>query len=258
MNSMANAQQFQSGLAQYISVYSPDYWPVWLTLAGILFVGMLLVLALHAFLRLAFRRKSTQVHEEEKVYLYSKAVRYWHWSNATLFILLLATGLTNHFALASASVTSTLVALHHLCGYLLIVVWFGFVLINLFAGNGHHYRIKPQGWMGRAMKQAKFYLVDIIKGEDHPFAATEQSKFNPLQQVAYLGIMYGLLPLLIITGLMTLNPTWFPTIRHSILQLHLFFAVIGLFFVFAHLYLCTTGRTFTQTFKSMIDGYHRH
>ncbi|ENG7288648.1 thiosulfate reductase cytochrome B subunit, partial [Escherichia coli] len=25
-----------------------------------------------------------------------------------------------------------------------------------------------------------------------------------------------------------------------------------------HLYLCTTGRTPHETFKSMVDGYHRH
>ncbi|VDZ78165.1 thiosulfate reductase cytochrome b subunit [Salmonella bongori] len=38
-----------------------------------------------------------------------------------------------------------------------------------------------------------------MKGEGHPYTATEQNKFNPLQQLAYLAIMYALVPLLMIT-----------------------------------------------------------
>ncbi len=37
-------------------------------------------------------------------------------------------------------------------------------------------------------------FVGIMQGEEQPFPATTQSKFNPLQQVAYVGVMYGLLP----------------------------------------------------------------
>ncbi|MGQ7116419.1 hypothetical protein ACUOFC_68670, partial [Escherichia sp. TWPC-MK] len=39
-----------------------------------------------------------------------------------------------------------------------------------------------------------------------PSIVTTQSKFNPLQQVAYVGVMYGLLPLLLLTGLLCLYP----------------------------------------------------
>ena len=260
MSIMPNAEQFQSQLHLYVFTYSPNHWPVWLMLAGMAMVAMLAVLALHALLRSKLAGKHDAGHEE-KVYLYSKAVRLWHWSNALLFLLLLTSGLINHFALVSGGAMATLVALHKVCGYLLIVAWLGFVLINLFGGNGHHYVIKPQGYVSRAMKQVNFYLIGIIKGEDHPFPATEQSKFNPLQQAAYLGVMYALVPLLLITGLLCLNPLWVDTFvnyRHWLLQCHFFLAIVSLFFIVGHLYLCTTGKTPTQTFKSMIDGYHRH
>ncbi|ELF6227563.1 thiosulfate reductase cytochrome B subunit, partial [Escherichia coli] len=146
--------------------------------------------------------------------------------------------------------------------FLLLACWLGFVLINAVGGNGHHYRIRRQGWLDRAAKQTRFYLFGIMQGEEHPFPATTQSKFNPLQQVAYVGVMYGLLPLLLLTGLLCLYPQAvgdvLPGVRYWLLQAHFALAFISLFFIFGHLYLCTTGRTPHETFKSMVDGYHRH
>lgn len=261
MNIMPNAEQFQSQLYQYVYLYTPDYWPIWLILAGVAFVGMLGVLALHGFLRYRFAAPHAAGHEE-KVYLYSRAVRLWHWSNALLFILLLASGFINHFALPGAHDTALLVSLHSLCGYLLLVCWLAFVLINLLGGNGHHYVIERQGWGQRAFLQVRFYLYGIIKGEDHPFPATPRAKFNPLQQVAYLGVMYSLVPLLLLSGVVLHNPLWLPAgwvlVKAWLLPLHFMLAVLSVFFICGHLYLCTTGRTPTQTFRSMVDGYHRH
>ncbi len=232
MNPSQHAEQFQSQLANYVPQFTPEFWPVWLIIAGVLLVGMWLVLGLHALLRARGVKKSVTDYGE-KIYLYCKAVRLWHWSNALLFVLLLASGLINHFA-----------------------------LINAVGGNGHHYRIRRQGWLERAAKQTRFYLFGIMQGEEHPFPATTQSKFNPLQQVAYVGVMYGLLPLLLLTGLLCLYPQAvgdvFPGVRYWLLQAHFALAFISLFFIFGHLYLCTTGRTPHETFKSMVDGYHRH
>lgn len=262
MNIMTNAEQFQAQLHQYVPVFTADYWPVWLILAGLAFVGMLAVLGFHALLRALFAKKQPDDGHEEKVYLYSAAIRTWHWCNAALFLMLLFSGLINHFALTSASAMATLVGLHKACGILFIISWVGFLLVNIFGGNGHHYIVKPQGYTDRAMKQVRFYLFGIIKGEDHPFPATQQSKFNPLQQVAYVAVMFGLVPLLIITGLLALYPQLLAGglafLKPWIVIIHFALAIIGLFFVVGHLYLCTTGKTFTQTFKSMFDGYHRH
>ena len=233
MNPSQHAEQFQSQLANYVPQFTPEFWPVWLIIAGVLLVGMWLVLGLHALLRARGVKKSATDHGE-KIYLYSKAVRLWHWSNALLFVLLLASGLINHFAMVGATAVKSLLAVHEVCGFLLLACWLGFVLINAVGGNGHHYRIRRQGWLERAAKQTR----------------------------AYVGVMYGLLPLLLLTGLLCLYPQAvgdvFPGVRYWLLQAHFALAFISLFFIFGHLYLCTTGRTPHETFKSMVDGYHRH
>ena len=162
MNPSQHAEQFQSQLANYVPLFTPQFWPVWLIIAGLLLVGMWLVLGLHALLRARGVKKSATDHGE-KVYLYSKAVRLWHWSNALLFVLLLASGLINHFALVGATAVKSLVAVHEVCGFLLLACWLGFVLINAVGGNGHHYRIRRQGWLERAAKQTRFYLFGIMQ-----------------------------------------------------------------------------------------------
>lgn len=163
MNPSQHAEQFQNQLANYVPQFTPQFWPVWLIIAGLLLVGMWLVLGLHALLRARGVKKSATDHGE-KVYLYSKAVRLWHWSNALLFVLLLASGLINHFALVGATAVKSLVAVHEVCGFLLLACWLGFVLINAVGGNGHHYRIRRQGWLERAAKQTRFYLFGIMQG----------------------------------------------------------------------------------------------
>lgn len=239
INIMPNAAQFQASLKQYVLIYTPDYLPLWLIVAGVLFVGMLLVLALHGFLRYRFATPHGEHHQEEKLYLYSKAVRLWHWSNATLFILLLLSGGINHFALLSAHDTALLVNVHEICGYLLLVCWLSFVLINLVGGNGKFYRIDSKNWLQRVLMQTRFYLYGIIKGEDHPFPATPKVKFNPLQQMAYLGVMYALVPLLLITGILLQNPMFIPAdavlFKAWLLIIHQILAVCSVFFIFGHL-----------------------
>lgn len=74
MNPSQNAEQFQSQLANYVPQFSAEFWPVWLVIAGLLLVGMWLVLGLHALLCARGVKKPSSDHGE-KVYLYSKAVR---------------------------------------------------------------------------------------------------------------------------------------------------------------------------------------
>lgn len=135
-----------------------------------------------------------------------------------------------------------MVQVHTPCGFALLAFWVGFVLINATSGNGCHYRVKFNGLISRCLLQTRFYLYGIMKGEPHPFAATAESKFNPLQQLAYLAIMYALVPLLIITGLLCLYPQVIGA-GPVMLVLHMVLAIVGLLFICAHIYLCTLGDT---------------
>lgn len=39
MNPSQHAEQFQSQLANYVPQFTPEFWPVWLIIAGVLLVG---------------------------------------------------------------------------------------------------------------------------------------------------------------------------------------------------------------------------
>jgi thiosulfate reductase cytochrome b subunit len=260
MNGALDTATFQSQLAQYAMIYRPVHWPQWLVGAGVLLVGMLVLMALHGTLRYTSGR-----HEEpppaQPLYLYPLPVRLWHWSNALLFVVLLASGLITHFALLPAKATALLVSAHIVCGFLLAFVWLGFIAVNIVTGNGRHYLVHLNGLMSGVTRQTKYYLSGILRGEPHPFHADEQSKFNPLQQITYSGVVHALIPLLLITGLLSYGPEWLGAslagLRHWIFLLHQVLGVASLFFICGHLYLCTTGRTPTESFRTMIDGYHR-
>lgn len=254
-----NAEQFQSQLESLTQIYTPEFWPTWLIIVAMGILGMLAALALHALLRYILVPAKKLGHEH-RAYLYPFAVRLWHWTNAFLFIVLLFSGLMNHFAIGTYLIMATLVQVHTICGYLLLVSWIGFVAVNAYGGNGHHYIIRFKGWIGRCIKQARYYLIGIMKGEPHPFEANEQSKFNPLQQAAYTAVMYGLVPLLLFSGFFCLYPTLGleTGAGYWMLKIHFILALASVAFIFGHLYLCTTGDTPTTAFKSMIDGYHRH
>lgn len=259
MNPALDATQFQAQLGQFGTLSRHHPWSALIIAAALLLLGMLAVLALHWFLR-ARNAKPGAEEPSHPLYLYKVPVRIWHWLNASLFLALIGSGFVNHFALAPAKLTVWLVDFHFVCGLALAAAWVAFVIINIATGNGRHYVLHFAGLASRMVIQAKYYLGGIIRGEPHPFHADEKSKFNPMQQIAYIGVVYALIPFLIMTGLFAYNPEWlgsFAHLRHWVFMAHLLLAIASLFFLFGHLYLCTTGRTPTETFKAMIDGYHR-
>lgn len=133
--------------------YTPDYWPLWLIYAGVVIVLMIAGLVIHALLRRMLSPK-TATGEEHRDYLYSLAVRRWHWGNALLFILLLLSGLFGHFSVGPVVL---MVQVHTWCGFALLAFWVGFVLINATSGNGCHYRVKFNGLILRCLLQTRFY-----------------------------------------------------------------------------------------------------
>ena len=96
--------------------YAPDYWPLWLIYAGVVIVLMIAGLVTHALLRRMLAPK-TATGEEHRDYLYSLAVRRWHWGNALLFILLLLSGLFGHFSVGPVAL---MVQIHTWCGFALL------------------------------------------------------------------------------------------------------------------------------------------
>lgn len=198
-----------------------------------------------------------------RIYLYPVWIRLWHTINALSFLLLVATGISMHFAKENNVIPFDIsVAVHNVCAIILTFNYGIYLIGNILSGNGKYYR----GWWTdmrkNLMPQLKYYISGIFKKEKHPFPVNEERKFNPLQKLAYVAVMFLGMPLLIITGIGLLFP--------DIVVMN-FFGVSGLvltdyihqivgfvlsIFLLVHLYTCTLGDKPGTLFKSMVNGYH--
>ncbi|AOV95668.1 thiosulfate reductase cytochrome B subunit [Edwardsiella hoshinae] len=253
-----NTVQLHTYLTQQLPAPAADVWPIGMVALTIAWLVFCVLLLLHALLRRRYPAPPQQ-GTPERLYLYPLHLRLWHGLNALLFLFLLISGLLTHFTLLPLAAMCWLVHAHPYAGYLLVVLWCGFLAVNLFGPNGRHYRIIWPGLAARCWRQARFYLIGIFHAESHPFITTSAQKFNPLQQLSYGVVMFGLLPLLFLSGFVLTIPQWLPHgTAYWALQGHLLLSLFGLMFISAHIYLCTLGETWKETFMTMLDGYHRH
>ncbi len=200
----------------------------------------------------------------KKIYLYPVWIRLWHTLNALMFLVLLITGISLHYASAESSFIpfQVSVALHNVCAIILTINFGVFVLGNMFTGNGTYYRKWRKNLWPKLWKQFLFYAVGIFKGEPHPFPITKKQKFNPLQKVSYVFAMYFGMPLLIVSGIALMFPEKISATIFKINglvfydALHIIVGFVLSIFLLIHLYTCTLGDKPGTLFKSMINGYH--
>lgn len=199
-----------------------------------------------------------------KLYLYPLWVRTWHWINALLFITLIVTGLYIHYTPDWWTLFDfrTSVITHNLSGILLGLVFIVFIISNYITGNNIHYKVEFKGLPDRLVRQTVYYIVGIFRGDPHPFPASSTSKFNPLQQLTYIGVMLGLFPPLVITGIVLLFPleatelTGTPNIIIWVALAHSILAFFSSMFIAVHIYIATTGNTPGCNFRAMLTGWH--
>jgi len=200
----------------------------------------------------------------KRLYLYPIWIRLWHVTNALLFILLIITGFSLHYASIENSFIpfNLSVAIHNVCAILLILNYAIFIIGNIITNNGMFYSKWRKNLWPKLWKQFQFYAFGIFKGDPHPFPITKKQKFNPLQKVSYVFAMYLGMPLLIISGIGLMFPE---KIGHTVFNisallfydvLHLVVAFVLSIFLVIHLYTCTLGDKPGTLFKSMINGYH--
>jgi len=197
------------------------------------------------------------------IYLYPIWIRLWHLLNAVMCLTLIITGLSIQFSVPTISVKfSVAVAIHNVAGIILSIDYIIFFVGNLFTRNGAYYVFEVKGFFSRLKIQFHHYTIGVFKSEPAPFPVTEESKFNPLQQMSYVIVMYTIVPLLIISGIGLLYPalTINGLIGISGLDftdlLHLFCGFIVSIFMCVHIYFCTFGKTAISNFKSIFNGYH--
>ncbi len=200
----------------------------------------------------------------KKLYLYPAWIRLWHVTNALMFLLLLATGISLHYASAEKSLIpfQISVGIHNICAIILTLNYGIFVIGNMISGNGRYYRKWRKNLFPKLWKQFHFYAIGIFKGDSHPFPITKKQKFNPLQKISYVLAMYIGMPLLIISGTGLMFPERISNTIFNISGLlfydvlHIIVGFVFSLFLVVHIYTCTLGDKPGTLFKSMITGYH--
>ena len=233
------------------------------------FAAMLLGLLAHGFGRFVTRQKHAATADEpaaEPVYLISLWVRLWHWFNAALIVILSVTGFSLHFADPALPLVDFALAvrIHNAAGVTLVGTYVFFFFANILSGNWRQFVPKLDGIVQRVLAQGLWYAFGIFRGEPHVHEPNEEEHFNVLQALTYSGVMYALLPVIIVSGLIFLYPQFAPDTLFGfngllpVALVHYLAAVAIVLFLLSHIYLGTTGRTVGQMFKTMITGWHKH
>jgi len=193
----------------------------------------------------------------QKIYVFKVFERFWHWSQASLIIFMLITGFEVHgsyhlFGFGQA------VNLHTIAAWTLIGLWVFAIFWHFTTGEWKQYI--PT--MDKVLAMIKFYSVGIFINAPHPFHATTLKKHNPLQRLAYLGVLLFIGPLLWFSGWFYLffgDWSAWGVDKYVSLEWVAFFHTAGAFmmllFLIAHVYLTTAGHTPTSHIKAMITGW---
>ncbi len=192
----------------------------------------------------------------EKIYLYTRFERFWHWVQAAFVVLLGLTGFEIHsgyqlFGFKRATEWHNALGISWLVLYAFIVFW------HLTTGQWKHY-IPTTKMLFRVVL---YYGIGIFRGEPHPVPKSERTKHNPLQRLTYLGISVFLIPFQMITGLLYYTYNSWPQMGINKLTLgtlsllHMAGAFALLVFLIVHIYMTTTGHSLTAHFKAMCTGW---
>ncbi|MCU4177611.1 cytochrome b/b6 domain-containing protein [Carboxylicivirga sp. N1Y90] len=191
----------------------------------------------------------------EKVKIYSRFERFWHWTQMVLILLLGITGFEIHGSFEVFGF-ETSVRLHSASGW-------AFLVLTIFAAfwmivTGQSRQFMPV--RNNVKSQIMYYMSGIFKNEPHPVPKTAESKLNPLQRIVYFGLIILVFPVQLITGFLYLffhypeKPFALESLE-TVAVLHTLGAFLLVVFVIVHLYLITTGHTISSNLKAMITGY---
>ncbi|MES9898063.1 MAG: cytochrome b/b6 domain-containing protein [Sedimenticola sp.] len=192
----------------------------------------------------------------ERIYIFKRFERFWHWSQALLIIFMMLTGFEVHgsyqlFGFEKAA------NLHTTAAWILITLWLFAIFWHFTTGEWRQYI--PT--LDRVEAVILYYLTGIFTHAPHPFRQTTLQKHNPLQRLAYLFVKLMINPMLWFSGLLYMfyndwgnwGLGWLPL--EWVATVHSIGAFMMMIFLVVHLYLITTGHTPTAHIKAMITGW---
>ncbi len=164
-------------------------WVDWL--GALAFVGTLFGVLGHAGLRYLASRKRPHGHgPTRRVHMYDAYRRFWHWLQAITIVALLLTGLIIHRPdLFAAFSFRGVVSLHNVLAAILVINAALSLFYHLATERMREYIPRPYGFFDDAIRQAKYYVSGIFKGEPHPFEKRPDDRMNPIQKLTYFGIL---------------------------------------------------------------------
>ena len=193
----------------------------------------------------------------ERIYVFKRFERFWHWSQAGLIMFLMLTAFDIHGTYTIFGFEKA-VAYHTTAAWTLIGLWVFAIFWHFTTGEWKQYipTYKKVGAM------VHYYSIGIFTHAPHPFQKTVSSKHNPLQRLAYLALLAFISPLIWGSGLLYLfygNWANLGVDRYLSLEAVAVAHTAGAFmitaFFFIHVYLTTTGHTVFAHIKAMITGW---
>ncbi|HQP50883.1 MAG TPA: cytochrome b/b6 domain-containing protein [Syntrophorhabdaceae bacterium] len=196
------------------------------------------------------------------IYLHPLPIRIWHWTNAFIVFVLIITGIQ----LRTPSINiiqdyRTVVLLHKYFGFAMtasFLFWFFYYIIT--GGLIKYYLLRIKDIKGMPL-QVLYYVFFIFNGKKNPFSPSTDNKFNPMQKLAYSSVMFVFTPLIIITGILFSDITYFFSLIKTIGGLrildaiHVATAYIFVLYLVVHIYMATLGEKPHSHVKGMITGY---
>jgi thiosulfate reductase cytochrome b subunit len=192
----------------------------------------------------------------ERIYVFKRFERFWHWAQALLIIGMMITGFEVHGSYSLLGFERA-VDWHATMAWALITLWVFAIFWHFTTGEWRQYIPTTD----KMVAMVRYYLTGIFTDAPHPFRQTTLRKHNPLQRVAYLFVKLVINPLLWISGLLYLFYASWAGWGLGWLQLewvalaHTAGAFLMLIFFIVHVYLATAGHTPTAHIKAMVTGW---
>ena len=192
----------------------------------------------------------------ERVYLYTRFERFWHWVQGAIVLVLGVTGFEIHGTYKLLGFQRA-TEWHNTLGITWLVLYAFIIFWHLTTGQWKHYIPTTK----RLFHVALYYMIGIFRGEPHPVPKSERIKHNPLQRLTYLGISLFLIPFQMATGLLYYTYNGWPAMGLEELRLgllaglHMAGAFALLVFLVVHVYMTTTGHSVTAHIRAMCTGW---
>ncbi len=193
----------------------------------------------------------------ERIYIYKRFERFWHWCQAALIIVMAVTGFEVHGTYTILGFEQAL-TVHMNAAWALIWLWIFAIFWHFTTGEWRHYIPTTD----KLIAMVRYYLTGIFTNAPHPYRQTTVRKHNPLQRLAYLFVKLLINPAIWVSGLLLMYyAEWgewgfAPSLSLPLIAfVHLMAAFAMVLFFIVHVYVITTGVTPTAHLKAMITGY---